>query len=182
MALTLEVAEGETAVASQPVPDGGLLSDSWRFGYSVTPEAVYLPVRRAGLTLSDHLEVRRVPVPSVQRVRLAPVRVSRVLLWGVVTLFAIWVVCDVGGLYWEGVGWGHLVFANLVLGAAVLLWVLGVQGRHRLSVETAPSPLAFEPGAFWATSARRKAAALGAQRGFLAACEQVGIAVVDEQA
>ncbi len=175
MTVVLEPHPGESPVSALPVPGS---FRGFRFGFVVTAEAVYLPVKKAGVALYEPLVGKRIPLGAVRRVLLvpAPWPTGRLLLYAPMFIFLsfmAWLLARDGTQAWD-----IALMATCIYGVPLIFTVLGSGGRYRLTVETDGEVLYFAPLAHDVLRARTKAQALRSQFAFVAACQSLGVPVV----
>lgn len=174
MTVTLSPQTGENVLVACPVPTRFA---SYRFGFVLTETALYVPVSKSFLALSEPLESRRIPLGNIQQVALRPA--SRITgctipLAGIFLFLAYmsWVGARDGGSSWNMLGLAVCLYA-----LPLVRHVLGSSGRHLLTIVTDDQTLTFGPEPTDAIRSETKAALLATQLEFVRACRLVGIPV-----
>ena len=179
MTVILKALPQEAIVSSAPVPPLFGRGSAFRFGFIVTNQAVYLPSRRPGFHLAEALEAQRIPLTDITLVTLRPAHaITGVLVLHItgLVLFSL-----IGVASYRA---GYNPWSAFWLPAALLLptvrLLLASPGRLQLALHTSGGTLEHTPApdAFPLLGSRRRARA--AQRAFVRACQQAGVAVKDD--
>lgn len=176
MSTILVPEEHEIVIRSLPLPKWRFFGRQFRFGYTVTSDAIYLPVKKRGITLVDPFEPLRISKEDVKAIEFRPAREIPGNLFVSLLCCFMFLFDLLLGLK-QSVFLVAIVAVTLVVG--LLDVVLGLRGRFQLKVFSGSRCYEYTPQPQDVWSPRSKVKALERQREFVDACAAAGIQVTD---